>query len=131
VGTAVPSLGPIVSTALPAAGSIGAAPTQPAAAAGGTRTVTLADAGSTLTLRPGERFVLALGEQYDWQVTVADPAVVSRVVNITPIRGSQGVYEAQESGQTTLNASGEPACRKAQPPCMMPSRLFQVQVVVQ
>jgi hypothetical protein len=61
---------------------------------------------------------------------VDDPAVVSRVVNVLTIRGSQGLYEARQPGRTTLNATGDPICRQAQPPCGAPSRLFRLQVVV-
>lgn len=93
--------------------------------------VTLVNNGATITLHPGDRFVMMLGDAYDWQVTPADPAVVSRVINITPVRGSQGVYEAHKAGQTTITASGDPMCRQSQPPCMMPSILFTLNVVVQ
>jgi photosystem II stability/assembly factor-like uncharacterized protein len=93
-------------------------------------TVTLADDGQTTTLQVGGRFLLDLGAEYNWTVTVDDPAVVSRVVNVLTIRGSQGLYEARQPGRTTLNATGDPICRQAQPPCGAPSRLFRLQVVV-
>jgi photosystem II stability/assembly factor-like uncharacterized protein len=92
--------------------------------------VTLADDGQTITLRVGQRFLLDLGADYEWTVTVDDPAVVSRVVNVLTIRGSQGLYEAHQPGRTTLGATGDPICRQAQPPCGAPSRLFRLQVVV-
>lgn len=93
-------------------------------------TVTLADDGQTITLQPGQRFLLDLGADYNWTVTVDDPAIVSRVVNVLTIRGSQGLYEAHQPGRTTLSATGDPICRQAQPPCGAPSRLFRLQVVV-
>jgi hypothetical protein len=102
---------------------------QPAATAS-TRTVTLADDGRTIDLAVGERFLLALGDQLDWTVRVADPSVVGRVVNVTVVRGAQGLYEARQPGATTLEATGDPPCRKAQPPCGAPSRLFRVQLRV-
>jgi hypothetical protein len=77
--------------------------------------------GQTIQLRVGERFVLALDEGYDWTVTVANPAVVS---------ASDGAYEARQAGQTDLIAEGDPPCRKVVPPCGLPSRLFQVLLVV-
>jgi photosystem II stability/assembly factor-like uncharacterized protein len=92
--------------------------------------VTLADDGQTFTLHIGQRFLLDLGADYDWTVTVDDPAVVSRVVNVLTIRGSQGLYEAHQPGRTTLSATGDPICRQAQPPCGAPSRMFRLQVVV-
>jgi hypothetical protein len=98
---------------------------------GGELAVTLTDDGSTVALEPGQRFLLDLGEGYDWAVTVADQAVLSRVVNVLTIRGSQGLYEAHQVGKTLLTAAGEPVCRQAQPPCAIPSRLFRLTVVVQ
>lgn len=95
-----------------------------------TPTVTLADDGTTLHLQAGERFLLKLGEDYDWTVTVADQSVVSRVVNIMVVRGAQGVYEAHQAGSTTLTAAGDPVCRQAQPPCAAPSRDFRLEIVV-
>ncbi len=97
----------------------------------GQLTVTLANNGATIRLHPGDRFVMMLGDAYNWEVTPADQNIVSRVVNITPLRGSQGVYEAHQVGQTTIEASGDPMCRGSQPPCMMPSIIFTLKVVVE
>jgi hypothetical protein len=94
------------------------------------RTVTLADNGATLTMRVGDRFVLSLGETYNWNVQVADQNVVSRVVNITVVRGSQGVYEGRGVGETDLTASGDPGCATATPRCLIPSLLFRVHLIV-
>jgi hypothetical protein len=94
-------------------------------------TVTLENEGQTIALHPGDRFLLSLGEEYDWTVTVADESVVSRVIGITVIRGAQGVYEAKQAGTTTLTAVGDPPCRKSSPPCMAPSKQFQVTFTVQ
>lgn len=96
-----------------------------------TRTVTLEDNGATLILTPGDRFLLELGDQYNWTVTVADPSVVSRVVNITVVKGAQGVYQALKAGNTMLTATGDPLCRQSTPPCELPSILFTLQIVVQ
>ncbi len=96
-----------------------------------TQTVTLGDNGNTLVLAPGDEFLLDLGDQYTWTVTVADSTVVGRVLNITVIKGAQGVYQALKSGDTVLTASGDPLCRQATPPCEQPSILFTLQIVVQ
>jgi hypothetical protein len=74
--------------------------------------------------------LLKLGEQYDWAVAISDQNVVSRVKNIAVVRGAQGVYDALRAGTVTLTATGDPACRQSQPPCMMPSRVFMVTIVV-
>lgn len=97
----------------------------------GTRSVTLADNGTPVTMHVGDTFLLNLGEGYDWTVNVADQSVLSREVNVLVIRGAQGIYRALKPGTTTLTATGDPLCRKANPPCGLPSRLFKVTVEVQ
>lgn len=94
------------------------------------KTITLDNQDETIRLVVGERFLLNLGEGYTWDVGVSDETVVSRVRNITVIRGAQGVYEALRPGTTTLSAVGDPACRQAKPPCGMPSTLFTITLVV-
>ena len=91
--------------------------------------VTQADNGRTLTLRVGQTFLLALGNNLDWNVTVADPTVVSRVVNVTVVRGAQGIYRANQAGQTTLTATGRPICAPNQA-CPMFIQLVKVNLAV-
>jgi hypothetical protein len=102
----------------------------PTAAPTGPSSITLADNGKTFDLAVGQSFLLDLGEGYDWNVTIADQNVVSRVIGILVIRGAQGVYVARHPGQTTLTAVGDPPCRQASPPCAAPSRTFSVTLVV-
>jgi hypothetical protein len=136
--TAVQTPGaPVVSTPVEAGTSVPATPSETGMsteAAGptqaGTPVITLANNGGAITLHPGDRFVLSLGEMYDWTVTISDPGVLHRVINITPLRGSQGVYEAGSAGSTALTAAGDPRCRQSQPPCMMPSISFELNVTV-
>lgn len=94
------------------------------------RTITRDDNGRTLNLQVGERFLLDLGDTMEWQLQIDDPSVVSRVPNVLTIKGAQGLFEARQRGQTTLTATGDLPCRKAQPPCMAPSFLFRLQIVV-
>ncbi|HEX7975875.1 MAG TPA: hypothetical protein VF498_15810 [Anaerolineales bacterium] len=124
---------PQVGTAEPSLGGLGPTPTpQPIATdENGGLTVTLDNNGQTVTLKTGQRFLLKLGEGYDWQVEVADQAILSRVPNVTVIRGAQGLYEARQAGTTRLTASGDPVCRTAKPPCEMLSRMFEITIVVQ
>lgn len=105
-------------------------PTPGGALSGDNLNITLADQGKTLTLAPGQRFLLDLGEGFDWSPVVGDPAIVSRVPNISVIRGAQGIYEAHAPGQTTLTVTGDPTCRQSTPPCMAPSRMFSLTIVV-
>jgi hypothetical protein len=94
-------------------------------------TITLADNDKTLTFHVGQHFLLALSESYDWTISIDNQSVVSRVVNVLAIRGTQGLFEAHKPGRTILTAVGDPPCRKAQPACAAPSRLFRLNVIVQ
>lgn len=94
------------------------------------QTITLADNGRTITLNVNETFLLKLGEGYDWNITIDDQTIFSRVVNVLVVRGAQGIYIAHRPGNATLTAVGSPECLKSQPPCAMPSILFKVFVVV-
>ena len=96
----------------------------------GQKVVTLADQGSMIDLSVGESFLLQLGEEYTWDVSVSDQNVVSRVRNITVVRGAQGVYIALQAGTVTLSATGDPVCRQSKPPCAMPSIMFEIKIVV-
>jgi hypothetical protein len=92
--------------------------------------ITLADNNSTISLKVGQSFLLKLGEGFDWNVSVTDQNIISRVINILVVRGAQGVYQAHQAGQTILTAVGDPTCRTSTPPCAAPSMQFKVQLVV-
>jgi hypothetical protein len=124
-----PPIASLTAVAVPTAAAVPPQTTGPTPT--GSRTVTLADDGQTVTLRVGERFLLNLGDTFIWQVTPADPTVLSRMVNVLTIKGSQGLYEAHKAGRTELMATGDPPCRQSQPPCGAPSRVFRIQVVVE
>jgi carboxyl-terminal processing protease len=115
-----------------AAGStpVPATPDVPANPGEQARTITLSDDGATVDLRVGDRFLLKLGEEYDWTVSISDDSVLSRLINVTVVRAAQGIYETHRAGTATVSATGDPACRKTQPPCAAPSRLFQIQIAV-
>lgn len=94
------------------------------------REVTLADNNSEITLKVGETFLLKLGEIYDWDISIDDQSVVSRVVNILVVRGAQGIYKANATGRAVLTAIGNPTCLKSTPRCAIPTILFKVDIVV-
>jgi len=94
-------------------------------------TVTLADDGRTISLQTGQRALVSLGDDFDWTVQVEDASILSRVTGVTVVAGAQVFYQANRVGQTTLTASGDPACRKAQPACAQASRTLRVSIVVQ
>ncbi|MFA5188040.1 MAG: hypothetical protein WC460_01615 [Patescibacteria group bacterium] len=100
---------------------------QPINTSAGSQTVTLADNNKTITLKIGETFLLNLGEFYNWDISISDQNIISRVVNILVIRGAQGVYKAKTAGTVTLSATGTPTCY---PQCLAPSILFKLNIEV-
>ena len=104
-----------------------AAPTQTARE---TRVVTLADNGTSIRLAPEQSFLLKLGEEFDWSLTIGDQSIIRRVPNVLVVRGAQGLFMAHSVGTTELEAQGDPTCRKATPACAAPSLLFRVTVLV-
>jgi hypothetical protein len=92
--------------------------------------VTLADNGKTIMLQSGQSFLLKLGENYDWTVTVADQNILKRMINVMVIRGAQGIYIAGKPGSTTLSALGDPMCLQSKPACAVPSIQFKITIIV-
>ena len=92
------------------------------------KTVSLDDQGGMINLLLGESFLLNLGERYTWDISISSQpdGVISRVKNITVIRGAQGVYETLKAGTAILTASGDPLCRQSNPPCGQPSIQIQI-----
>jgi hypothetical protein len=78
----------------------------------------------------GDTFLLALGDQQQWDVQVADQTVLARVPNIMVVRGAQGVYRALKAGTTTLTATGTANCPAGQA-CPMYAIAFHLTVQVQ
>jgi hypothetical protein len=113
----------------PPATPVGTIPLTGPTQAGGL-TITRDNNGQTISLHPGDRFVLSLGEEYDWTLTIDHQDVLHRVLNITPLRGSQGVYEVQSAGSAMLTAAGDPPCRQSKPACSLPSYSFELNVTV-
>jgi hypothetical protein len=120
-----------VEPAYPPAGTPTTDPAYPLPGASDTLEITLADNGKTLTFHPGERFLLKLGEAYNWDIQPFDQTIVARVKNVMVIRGAQGLYDVLKTGQIELSATGDPTCRSAKPACAMPSILFKVTIVVE
>jgi hypothetical protein len=96
----------------------------------GPATIGMQDHEQTLYLGVGETFQLKLGSQLIWTVQIEDERIVTRVPDAATNAETQGVYKALAAGQTTLMATGDPACRQSTPACMMPSFAFQLHIVV-
>ena len=92
------------------------------------RLITEADDRGTIALNVGDRVLLALDGPYTWQVTVADPSVLSQT-NDPTLPGSQGIFQALAAGQTTLTAVGSPICPPDQA-CVQIVRVFNLALVV-
>jgi hypothetical protein len=100
---------------------IGALPTATPGSLVSPSVLTEADNGAVVQLRVGDQVDLQLGQSLSWTVGVDDPSV---------LRQNGALYAAVAPGSTALRAEGEPACRRASPPCGLPNRLFQVRVEV-
>ena len=91
--------------------------------------VTMADNGSTLVLTAGQSFVLKLSASLKWNVSIADPSIISQAQTFAAIPGAQGMYVAQRTGQTELSAVGTAICAPGQM-CPMFVVLFKLTIVV-
>ncbi len=92
--------------------------------------VTLADNGKTINMNSGDGFMLNLGSDvYDWSVQVDNENVLGlEQGNVT---GIVGIFRARTPGSATLTAFGNPKCINSTPPCLSPSIMFTITVIVQ
>jgi hypothetical protein len=84
--------------------------------------VMMADNGDTFNVKVGDRLRLNLDTFYDWSVSVDNPTVLV---------SSQGLYHANAFGTASLTAFGNPKCYSSTPPCLAPSIVFTIAVIVQ
>jgi hypothetical protein len=92
--------------------------------------VTLSDNGKAIQVSKGDRFLLKLGNNYVWNISIDNQTIISRVPNIMVIKGAQGLYEAHNQGQAILSATGDPECLSSVPACGQPSILFRLTIGV-
>jgi hypothetical protein len=84
--------------------------------------LTLTDNGRTITMNIGDKLRLNLDLGYVWSgVSISNPAVIA---------GAQDGYFAFSNGTSTLTTNGTPQCYYSTPPCLAPSVLFTITVVV-
>jgi hypothetical protein len=97
------------------------------------KTILFDDLGKTITLSVGEKVMLLLKrDNFEWMPSVQDPAILLKVEDPTLVPGAQGIYQAQRTGKTALNAVGELPCSKLKPPCLAaPAIQFTADIVVQ
>ena len=72
-------------------------------------TISLDDNNKSFDLHTGDSFLVKLGEG-NYSVSSSDETVVSRVPNISVVRGAQGVYQAKKPGKAILTAAVGPDC---------------------
>ena len=92
--------------------------------------VTLADNGKTINMNSGDGFMLNLGSDvHDWSVQVDNENVLGlEQGNVT---GIVGTFRARAPGSAILTAYGNPKCINSTPPCLSPSILYAITVIVQ
>jgi hypothetical protein len=94
------------------------APPQPV-----TYDATMADNGKTFVMNIGDKLRLNLDLGYVWSaISISNPAVLA---------GAADGYFAFTSGTATLTTTGDPACLNSTPPCLAPSIMFTITVIVQ
>ncbi len=93
----------------------------------GTHWVSLGDEGKTIDLLVGDMLHVDLGTEYQWKVTVAKQGILEPVPTLVAM---PALFRAMAPGETTISAVGDLPCHRAQPPCLAPSRSFEVQIVV-
>jgi hypothetical protein len=91
--------------------------------------VTLADSGHHYALSVGGLLTVRLTDSpMVWTTAVSsDPVVLTSLPEVNPVAGLY-VFRAVAPGTARVSAVGNPACY---PQCLMPSRLFYVDVTVQ
>lgn len=97
---------------------------------GGT-VITLDYVGQTIFMKPGQGFLLQLGDSFDWEITVDPPEVLTVNQRYVPLEGEQGVWIARQEGKAALRAVGSPRCLQNSPPCARPNVLFTLKVEVE
>jgi hypothetical protein len=95
------------------------------------RTISLVDNDKVISLKKDERFLLKLGEDYNWDVEINNQTIVSKVINIMVVKGAQGVYESHNLGNAVMTTTGNPICLATSTPCLQPSILltWNIQVI--
>lgn len=119
--------GPEVATTLPESGG---GPIEPLPANGGAApTITLDDNGRIFTYAVGDTFTLDLGAGiYDWEIPMDELTIFSFKAGKGDV---QGTLEALKAGTVVLTAIGNPKCLQSNPPCLMPTVLFRVTLIVE
>jgi hypothetical protein len=93
-------------------------------------TVNRNDNGRAVELNLGQYLAVRLGQDYDWRLSVSEPAVLEFTESASESQGQQAILRAAQPGETRLVVDGEPTCKRSDPPCSQPTRAFSVSVTV-
>jgi hypothetical protein len=108
-----------------------APPVGPGPQPPGTVVVTEADSGKSYTLLKGDRLVVQLHDSsYEWTEPASSNDTVLHRTGGSGGTSASATFSATAPGSADVTSTGDLPCRKATPPCMAPSRLFQVSVTV-
>jgi hypothetical protein len=87
--------------------------------------------GQTLSMRPKQGFLLRLGDEFTWTVSLSPADVVTANNKVSLDLSEQGVFVARKRGYVTLTAIGTPTCLRQEPPCTRPNVLYKMFIVVE
>ena len=121
--SATAGLVPQVSTSLP-----GGETPEPTEGLAKPADVVLALETGQARMRVGEIAALRLDEGYHWTLMVADERVFAQ---LDYEQDGWRRFAALAAGTTTLRVQGDPLCLTAKPPCMAPSRLVEIEIIVE
>lgn len=89
-----------------------------------------AEDGQVIHLKVGEIFQLNLNRESGWLVKIGDERIIAPVA-VGAGADAQNSYKALAPGETTLTATRTPTCRQTKPPCMLPTIVLRIKIVVQ
>ncbi len=95
--------------------------------------LTLANNDQRVLVKRGDVILLALDDSFydQWTISLSDPTILTAIPDVPVPTHAQALYRASKAGQVTIKASGEPRCRKANPPCQIEPKDFTIQITVQ
>lgn len=93
--------------------------------------ITLDYVGKTISMKPGQGFLLKLGNGFSWTVSIEPEDLLTMNLRITPKPEEQGVFIARKKGTVFISAIGVPDCLSFDPPCARPSVIFRMSVHIQ
>jgi hypothetical protein len=92
--------------------------------------ITEADFGGAVDVKVGQTVIVDPAGDYIWTATAGDPMVLEQLPQLLIFPPPPPAFMAAAPGVTTLRIVREDPCRFANPPCLLPEQIFEVQVIV-